>query len=519
MNTKRLVLFANKNMDSLFIALAGIILILLYTRHSGPGVSPDSIVYLSVSRNLNAYGALMDYNFKPLVDFPVFYPFFLSIAGFLTRTDILIIGPFLNALLFAGVILITGQLINSFKYTNRLYKIIILCSVAISPALFDVYSMLWSETLFIFLSLLFFLFYRVYLEKRTMASLLSCACIAGIACITRYAGITVIATGLMLLFFDRSPDWKKKMTHLFAFGGLSLLPLLVNVLHNRLATGLMTGPRESGITPLHDNIYYYGTVVCQWLGLSSAPALIVSGIVIFIFIAAVVVFVIQAWHHKAYTGAESCFTAFFIVYTVFIIGISTLSHFEQINNRLLSPLYIPLVIVLTAWVPRVFSADSNNGTAAGTKITEFKKAVLVISLLIICRFEYTQLKKFSEMYTEANTYGIAGYTDDSWKKSALSRFLRTHSAAFKEDYKLYSNAHEAAYFNGHVRAESLPHLIDKKDIGSFFREKGHYLIWFDAIEDDELLSLQTIRKYAEVTKTNDFTDGSIYIVKPRKHGD
>ena len=517
MNIERLVLFARQNLDSLFIALTGILLILVYTNHTGPGVSPDSIVYVSVARNLNAHGALLDYNLKTLVDFPVFYPFFLSVVEFFTRTDLTITGPYLNAFLFAGIILISGQLIHSFKYNNRLYKIVILFSIAVSPALFDVYSMLWSETLFIFLSLLFILLYRSYLKKRTVSSLLICAAVAGIACITRYAGITIIASGLMLLFFDRALDWKKKITHLLSFGVIAVLPLLANLLHNRLATGLMTGPRESGITPLSENIYYFGSVVCQWMGISSTAVPVVSGVVIFVLIAAVIIYSIQAWLNKAYPGAEPCFTALFIVYTVFIIGISTLSHFEQINNRLISPLFIPMLIVLTAWIPRVLASHSPGNGRGMIRSAGFRKAILVVVLLTGLRFEYTQLCKLNEMYTEAKTYGIAGYTDDSWKNSAISRFLRTHQSAFSEDYQIYSNAHEAAYFNGNMNTESLPHLIDKDDIDVFFNKKGHYLIWFNAIEDTELLSLQTIRKHAEVVKTNAFADGSIYVVRPYEY--
>ena len=498
---------AFRNLDSLLISLAGFILILIYTNHSGIGISPDSIVYLSVAKNINTQGLLLDYDLRPLVDFPVFYPAFLSVIGFFSKSNLIGVAPYLNGALFAGIIFLSGYLISKFEDVSLLYKRILLISIAFSPALFDVYGMLWSETLFIFLSLLFILTFSIYLRTRTISKLIFCALIAGIACITRYAGITIIASGLMLLFFEPSVKWDRKIKPLLIFGGLSIIPLVINLIHNRLVAGLMTGPRESGITSLKVNIYYYGSVVCDWAGITTVQPLLISSIALLIFLAITGLFLNRIATGKNYTGTENCFTALFIVYTVFIIGISTLSHFEQINNRLLSPSFLPFLISSTAWIPAV--------------LRKLDKKQLYISLcvlfIIAANFGYNRFNRLNNMYTEAKTYGIAGYTDDSWKNSEISKYLRTHSADFDKQYSLYSNAHEAAWFNGKTRSESLPHLIDKKDVKSFFGKKGHYLIWFNAIDDDELIGLQLIRKHADVVVINNFKDGTIYMVTPHHH--
>lgn len=494
------------NSDSLLISLAGFILILIYTNHSGIGISPDSIVYLSVAKSINIHGVLQDYNLRPLVDFPVFYPVFLSIIGFFSRANLIGAAPYLNAALFAGIIFLSGYLISKFKDINLLYKRIVLISIAFSPALFDVYGMLWSETLFIFLSLLFILTFSIYLKKRTISSLIFCASIAAIACITRYAGITIVASGLMMLFFEPSVKWDKKIKPLLIFGGLSIIPLIINLVHNRLVAGLMTGPRESGITSLKVNIYYYGSVVCDWAGITTVQPLLLSSIALLLFLAITGLFLNRIAANKNYTGPENCFTALFIVYTVFIISISTLSHFEQINNRLLAPAFLPFLISSTAWIPGV--------------LRKIDKKQLYIALcllfIIVANFEYNRFNRLNSMYREAKTYGIAGYTDDSWKNSEISKFLSRHSADLDKQYSVYSNAHEAAWFNGKTMAESLPHLIDKQDIKSFFGKKGHYLIWFNAIDDDELIGLQLIRKHADVVEINNFKDGTIYLVKPHQ---
>lgn len=497
-------LLAFKHLDSLFVSLIGFILILIYTRHSGIGISPDSIVYASTARNLFNNGSPIEYGLRPLVDFPLFYPFFLSVVTFFSRVDVVAFAPYLNAFLFASLIFCTGYLIDSFRESNQFYKIAVLLTIAISPSLFDVYSMLWSETLFILLTILFIVALIRYLRSYTVTSLLICALIAAVACVTRYAGITLIATGLMMMVFDRSLAWRKKVLHCFIFGFLSISLLIANLVHNRMVSGELTGSREAGITSLRDNIFYYGKVICWWFPvLESYPAIYVF-ISVFLLVIICIVFLKRSWFAENYITAENCFTATFIVYTVFIIGISTLSHFEQINNRFISPLFVPMLIAITCWIPGTLTK-----LAAPLKYT----ALALISLAAVA-FQLNELKKLNDMYQEARTYGIAGYSDDSWKNSQISGFLRQHHHIFKPEYELYSNAAEAVYFKGEQRAASLPHRIDKEDVSDFFLKKGVYLIWFKAIDDPDLINLKELGKRAQITKLYSFKDGNIYFVRP-----
>ena len=67
-----------RNIDSLLAAIAGFSIIFLFTRHGGIGVDPDSVVYLTSAENLAATGKLADFAHKSVVEFPAFYPIFLS---------------------------------------------------------------------------------------------------------------------------------------------------------------------------------------------------------------------------------------------------------------------------------------------------------------------------------------------------------------------------------------------------------------------------------------------------------
>ena len=504
MKKSRFKWLAFRNIDGFLISLTGFFLILIYTSHSGIGISPDSIIYLSVARNIDLHGTLLDYNLRPLVDFPVFYPVFLSVVGFLSRVDLVAVAPYLNGLLFALNIIITGYLIDSFAHSDKIYKRILLVLIALSPSLLDIYSMLWSETLFIFLTLVFITAISKYLSNYHLSFLLMAACIAAVSFITRYAGITVMAAGLMLICFDRKLPLRKKTGHLALFGMMAVSLLILNLWHNTIRSGSLTGPREAGITSLGDNILLYGKVICDWFPLLIQHPQTIIFVVVIIFITVSCVFLYRSISGRGYTTAENCFMAFFIVYTVFIIGVSTLSHFEGINNRLLCPLYIPMLICLSSWIPQSVSL------LEGLK-SKISLALLSVALIA---FMINQLTVMQQMYHEASNYGIAGYTDDSWKTSPLSKFLRQHPGIFDPEYDLYSNAHEAAYFNGGLNAESIPHRKDLSDVHDFFNDTGQYLIWFNNFSDTDLISLATIRKHASVVKQYSFKDGAIYFVLP-----
>jgi len=504
MKTSRLRLLSFKNAAGYIFAVAGFLLILLFSNNSGIGISPDSIVYLSVARNMMANGSFVDYNLQPLVDFPVLFPFFLGLSSFITQLDPVTLAPYLNGIVFALCLFLTAHLIDLSDIRTSLYKYILMFCLVLSPALIAIYTMLWSETLFIVLTLFFIIAVHKYQRERSLAWLLCSAVIAGLAAVTRYAGITVIATGMMLLFFDPALNFKKKALHFILFTFVSNAFLAANLLRNSMITGLMTGPREAGITSLFTNITFYTNVVCSWLSISTQQLTLCSLIVIIIFLMMVLLFFRSAVITNRYATIPNTFRAFFIVYTIFIIGISTLSHFEQINNRLLSPLIIPLLVILTYWIPGYFARLKGKSNLSG---------VVFLSLIFFC-FEFVQLQQLYKEYREDSTYGIPGYTDLSWQKSDLVQFLKSHPGTFNKSYSIYSNAHEAAYFNGGLRASSIPHQNDKDDLDDFFSDSGQYIIWFNHVDDRELITLSQISAHATIAGKNEFKDGTIYFIVP-----
>ena len=92
------------------------------------------------------------------------------------------------------------------------------------------------------------------------------AIIAAISCITRYAAVTIVGTGGLLLLLDRVLPLKKKIVHIIIYGFVCISLLVGNLLFNAFMSGTTTGPREPSITSFGKNLYYFGTVMCDWMG-------------------------------------------------------------------------------------------------------------------------------------------------------------------------------------------------------------------------------------------------------------
>lgn len=488
-----------KNLDSLIAAVIGLIAIHIYTQYSGVGISPDSIMYESTARNIYEHASLLTFNGSPLVFFPVFYPFFLSIILFISRVDTITAAPIINGLLFAGVIFTSGVIISKFKSYSPIYKWLILVAIILSPGLLEIYTYLWSETLFILEIMLFVLAYNNYMQKHTMASLLMVSILVAISCITRYAGVTLIGAGGLMMLMDNQLVIRKKIVHVLIFGFISISLLVCNLILNRLSTGLSTGTREPAITPLSKNLYYSGIVMCDWMGLphTAYPYSIFIACFLLLFLVALIV-----W--RAFTGKinyiENIVIMFAAFYGIFIPALASVSRFETLNSRLLSPMIVCLLVGLTCWVPDLLKG-----------LNVKKQIIYAIPFIALMLFsEYSLAMTDYQRYDDESDYGVPGYSDDDWNKSQFIPFLKSHKTIYKAGVPIYTDADEAVYFFTGETSKLLPHRYFKNTVNQFFGVKHYYLIWFNKLNNTELIGLQDIVKREKLNILYQFPEGAVY---------
>jgi len=489
------------NLDSFIFACIGFYAIYLFTSYSGVGLSPDSLMYASAADSFQAHGNMITFTGGPITFFPVFYPFFLGIIQFFSRVNSTEAGAMINCFLFAAVVFTSGWIMEKFISHSRIYKWLILIAIILSPALLEVYSFLWSETLFILEVLFFIIAFWKYWHTHSIKALVVVALIAAISCITRYAGITVVGTGGLLLLIDNEIPVRKKIEHILIYGIISISLLSANLLLNRLTTGLSTGTREPSVTSFPQNLHYVGTVINDWGALSDkadAYAVLITSVIMLSLIG---VLAWKTFKHRI-NSYENIVIAFAVVYGLFIPLWATFSRFETINSRLYSPMFIPLLIACTSWVPDVLK-DIHR------KVWKYSLAgVAIIAMLL---FNYATAQVDYQRWDDENDYGVPGYSDDSWNKSEFAPYLKSHKGMFRKDIPIYSDANEAVYLFTGMSSQLVPHKFFQNDVNKFYAQKKFYLIWFDSLYNSELINLKDIMAHKKLVKIGGAKEGSVYM--------
>jgi hypothetical protein len=500
-----------RNGDGIVAAIAGFVIICFFTHHSGIGVSPDSVTYISVASNIHDHGGWIDFHGDPLVDFPILYPFFLSAVQWLTRMDILRSAPLLNGLLFAATIYFFGWLIQGSAFRSKTYKWTLLALIVTSPCLLELYSMIWSETLFLLLLLSFFYVLHRYFLLRSAKILIVAGLVAGLAFITRYAGITLIGTGGLLLLCDfrAAPEQVtgsgsgsapgKKFRRLFLFGGGACLFPVINLVHNKLAGGALIGNREKGTASFGGNLHDLGSVFCDWLHIPDHYYLLATLIGLGWIILFLAVFIMRLIRKQALTSYENISIVFFIVYGVFILASATVSRFQQLDSRLLSPLFISWL-----WGSMSIIEEWMASRRSAMRRTFFLPVLLAVGFLLV-----GQLLTDRETWEDVKDSGIPGYTDEDWRLSETIGFARGN-IAIRLLPGPYSNAYDALWFLGGIHADLLPHKDSPGEIAALLARDQFYVVWFNDGLNPDLVDIAFISQYKKLAGVNKYTDGSIY---------
>jgi hypothetical protein len=495
------LLFFKKNIDSLIAAAAGFFIIFLFTRHSGIGVCPDGVVYTTAAENLRATGKYIDFTHGPVIDFPAFYSIFLSGIMWLTGLNPLAFAPFLNAFLFATIIYLAGIIMEQFEDKSKWYKVAILSCIVLSPGLLEDYSMMWSETLFILFLLLFMMAMYRYLRAGSRKALITAAVMTSVACITRYAGVTIMIAGGIIILLNNKLSLQKRFLDGAIFGAISPLLLGVNFWRNYMVSGTLTGHREQSITPLITNMHDAGIVFSSWLPFVHENYTAAIVVVIAIITGLVILCTRQFVRDRRVFRYESIAPAYALFYILFMIITATISRFEGLNSRFMTPAFIPLLWSGSYWLVSLSKHSK-------TFVKKFSLAVM--GLLILSSFQYNQVAADAETWDGVKDAGIPGYTEDQWTKSETVQFIEKNKLPFKRNYTIYSDAYDAIYWFTGRPGKFLPAREYKPGVQEFLKDPHCYMVWFNDGANFDLVDLNFITRVKKMKLVKQFSDGAIY---------
>lgn len=491
-------IFIKRYWTAVLASITACVFIFLFTRHSGIGISPDSVMYTSAAENIRKQFMLADFNLLPLVDFPAGYPAFLALITLITGTALLPALPIINAMILCGVLFLTDFILVNYRYTSAIYRLLFLAMLATSPVLFEVYAMAWSETLFIFWVMLFIVVAIRYTKCQSSGRLFIMAIVVAVACVTRYAGITLLVTGGFLVLFDGDIDARKKIRHLllFCITGISLLA--GNLVRNNMVAHNLTGIREHALRSPWENIYQVSMTIAGWFPFANWHPLLAVGVFLLIFIIGLAALVYRVFQQQYFRSVETVVACFFIFYLVFMITAASTSRFEDLSSRLLSPIYIPLVLLAGSCLlqlPRRFVGGKKN-------------ILILLILLLFAACQYHDYRLNAEAWEGIKDAGMPGYTEDSWTQSPIIRYLQKNKPLFSG--RMYSNAPDAVYFLTGIHTRTLPHKEINDEVTAFLKEPAIRVIWLVNGDNPDLVGLDFIRQHAKQLSVQEVDGGAVY---------
>ena len=342
----------------LIVVLAGLgtAHILVRTATYGAVVSPDGTAYLSTALNFLAGEGWRDFTGEPLTLCPPLLPLLLAAGGWV-GIEPLVAGRLIYAAAFGLIILAAGCWLRS----NLRSRWLVLAATAIIAASLPLNywaPRLRTDPLLVLLALLALIQLAAFLNRRTAASLWWAAVFTALAALTRYPGVALIGTGVLVLL--PLARWK----HTLVFGAVSSLPLLAVLAHNWAVTGHLTratGYRDhSSGQSLSDGLRQTVEVFHEWVVPSYSP----DGFAYLLWpaVAAVILASAAAVLRSRRPDPEATpallFGVFAVIYIVFMVAVVPFTVNQDIDSRYLMPIYVPLLLAVVFLLDRFLSIEA-----------------------------------------------------------------------------------------------------------------------------------------------------------------
>ena len=419
----------------------------------GPGLTADSIIYLSTGKNLVEKLSFTRFDGEALSNWAPLYPCIMAF-GYLLPINILWFALGLNFIAIAITGFVTYHIIKKHIHQSYAIPFILICSLA-----FPYYKLIitvYSESIFICFQAFFLMYFLRYFYSQSNKQLYISAIFMALMCLQRYAGFMMLLVAILILLTDENIKYKIKSTLIFI--AISFLPSLPWLIKNYVVSGGLTGQHTvSGkLNPsnLGLNLYHILVYLQVHYGL-----LFLFGSLIF-FWGATLYFHQKNTIHTATKKAAKALWFYCSAYLFLLLLQKSLHLFEM--ARYLSVLYVPMICYAAMFIDEWYKKYQSD------KTSELALKYILIGI--------TALQCFSIMHHIYRTkeMGVGGFGTDWWTNKELSAFVKEKTIDKKvmsnyPDFMWLINAKE--YHFSQYKGEPLDEYK--------LRDKGdEYLLWF-----------------------------------------
>ena len=494
--------------------------ILIRTSTYGAALTGDSITYLSTARSVLAGNDIYTFTGISLDRWPPFFPLFLAFIGLL-GIDPLDAGRLVNIAIFGLIISISGFWLNK-KFTSRLLVLGATVTIMTSLPLSHISSYFMTEALFILFALLALMqiesFVRQGRNTARQPFVLS-AIFAALAAVTRYVGITVIFSAILIILIRKNIPIYTRLKYAVSYTAISSVPLAAVLIHNYLTFGAPTNhyrfswsPPPTVLTILPEIFTVFDRWIFPRKFLRSGP-LNIPWLLVGLIVLGILVFFIMSRRSQdtKLTGSlrpAVPFAIFTLVYFTFLVSIKlVVSMLQAIDtSRYLAPLYIPLLFIAVFLLDRLLHDDARG------KMVTFKW--ILVSLVLLGWLTHIGLTVEKGLYDTVRslTSGYEGntYNTTYWDDSETIAYLKANPL----DGQIYSNDPAALYILAAVPPPVKFAIGANNCPPSWYRYQDSevtYIIWLDYKRHRYPdFYMQNLKSQCSLKPVAELSDGSIY---------
>jgi hypothetical protein len=487
------------------LALVGAASVLLSTSKYGAGITSLSSSYLDAASSLAKGSGFVFHTGAPMVLWPPLYSLLLALVASVTGLEPAVFAHVVNALLFVLVLVLSARLFRTAFGHDVAYGLLGVCSVLFSVPLSGVYATAWSECLFIPLTLLYLVFAQRYWNRSDNLSLAVMTAAAALACLTRYIGVSLALAGVATIILNPSAGLRGRLARALAFASLSLAPLGAWCLRNQLLTGKVTGQRGPVTVPVAASVIDALRVMLSWctFGLGSELAVLAWVVVL-------AVAVLSSGSPgarlsgslKGLLSGRFPLLAFLVAYLGLLLVTSGATPLDRIDNRLLSPVYVPASLVMLEFGLRLFGPGQRRSAALVRATPAFFLALwLCFPMASVASSTAGRMRN-----------GAGSFNSDIWRKSETVAYVK-QMLNDGGPVPVYSNGADALWELARIDARELPlrsvsRLSDLR--GHWPAETPSVIVRFDRCWLRGYHSIEELGSIADVSEIARFNDGSVY---------
>lgn len=329
------------------------------------------------------------------------------------------------------------------------------------------------------------------------------ASLASTAFLFRYSGIALIPLGAIIVARYARPTRRIERCRLairFAVVA-SVVPVLL-MLRNLSADSTLMGARSPSADSIISSLHMVASTIGRWATFEASETVAPNrlGVVI-----VSVVLVAAIWHSIVTPQSRVAPLAIYAVgYLASVVLAQVSTALDVIGSRLLSPLFVPFVLILSVQFSNVVRSRGVGWRGFRTVI-----AVTAAGSLLVA-----SLSSLVDLSVRSSRHGI-GFSTDGWRRSSLA-----HAAArLPSDSLIYSNQPGGLWVT--VRREPILVAPERtawrsdalKPISpGFLRDatcSQTYLAWFyDATSN--LYEPEELRRPAKLERVSEHSDGLLY---------